>query len=245
VEGRDPQRQAPVKQVQGAGHDPDGLPARARLDLEAQPRRAGQADLRDALVHGQFQPRGHRGQPAGRSLGGQERLAADRRGHQHRLGAGPQVHVPGLDLQPLEPVAAPLDVPGQEADLAVLAHGPGQVGALDRQVLQDQGQVGTGEAERPLLPDQPVAGGVHDHLERVAHQQARLGQAERGGRGGGQGQNVRQIPLPLIERPSISHDLMLTRGIRPGKSPVPLESCGGGRSPCPFGIKILSERRRT
>src|ERR1700733_9171843 len=85
VKGRDAQRQAPVEQVQRAGHDADRLAARAGLDLQAQPRRARQADLRDALVHGQFQPRGYRGQPAGRGLDGQERLAADGRGHQHRL----------------------------------------------------------------------------------------------------------------------------------------------------------------
>jgi NAD(P)-dependent dehydrogenase (short-subunit alcohol dehydrogenase family) len=35
VKGRHAQRQAPVKQVQGPRHDPDRLPARARLDLQA------------------------------------------------------------------------------------------------------------------------------------------------------------------------------------------------------------------
>ena len=35
VKGRDAQRQAPVKQVQGPRHDTDRLPARARLDLQA------------------------------------------------------------------------------------------------------------------------------------------------------------------------------------------------------------------
>jgi NAD(P)-dependent dehydrogenase (short-subunit alcohol dehydrogenase family) len=207
VKGRDAQqRQAPVEQVQRARHDADRLPARARLDLQPQPRRPGPADLRDALVHGQFQPRGHRRQPAGRGLGGEERLAADGRGHQHRLGAGPQVHVPGLYLEPLEPVVAPFDVPREHAELAVLAHGPGQIRPFDGQVFQDQGQVAADEGERPLLPDQPVPGGVHDHRERIAHQQARLGQAERGGRRGGQGENLGQVPFPVIyPRPALSH----------------------------------------
>ena len=212
VKGRDPQRQPPVEQVQRAGHDPDRLPARTRLDLQAQPRRARQADLRDALVHGQFQPRRHRGQPARRGLRGQERLAADRRGHQDRLGAGPQVHVPGLHLDPLEPVLPPVDVPGQDAELAVLAHGPGQVRTLDGQVLQGQGQVVAGEGERPLPAGQPVPGGIDDRGERVAGQQAGRGQAERGGRGARERQNVGQAPLPLIERPALRHDLIVGPG---------------------------------
>ena len=241
VEGRDPQhRHAPVEQVQGAGaRCGSTLPSAPRpAPPQAYPRRPDHADLGTAGMRGQLEPRRVGGEPAGRGGGREKGLEADRRGHQHRFRAGPQVHVPGLDLDPLEPVLAPFDVPREHAELAVLAHGPGQVRTLDGQVLQGQGQVVAGEGERPLPAGQPVPGGIDDRGERVAGQQPGRGQAERGGRGGGQGQNLAQVPSPLVERPPVSHGALgntgsraraVPRGVPGGSAPRGGWACASGR----------------
>jgi hypothetical protein len=61
------------------------------------------------------------------------------------------MHVPGQDLQPVEPVAVPLNIPGGDADLAVLAHGPGNVRAFHRDIGQRQGQIVPRNPEGPTL----------------------------------------------------------------------------------------------
>ena len=80
------------------------------------------------------------------------------------------MNVPGLYLHSLELKAVPLGVPRGDADLAVLAHHPGQVHALDDNVFHHQGQVVPGERERSLLPDEPGPGGLHDRGERITGQ---------------------------------------------------------------------------
>jgi hypothetical protein len=60
--------------------------------------------------------------------------------------------VPGPDLDPLKLVAAPANISCRDGDLAVLAHGPGEIRAVHRNVRQLQGQLMPRKPERPLFP---------------------------------------------------------------------------------------------
>ena len=112
---------------------------------------------------------------------------------------GPQLHVPGQDLQPVQPVAVPVNILGGDADLAVLAHGPGHVRAFHRDIGQRQGQIVPGNPEGPGLPDEPRAGARgHGRGDWITWQGRRRRQAERREHGRGRRQHVRPVPPPVI-----------------------------------------------
>ncbi len=146
---------------------PARLPA---ASSRTDPRRADQPPLRDAKrACAELEARRDGGQPGRCGRGRDERLEQDRCGDEGGLGARAQVDVPRADLGPLEAVVGPRDVPRAQVDLAVLADGPGQVGALDREVLEDQGQVVGRASARTCAASRSASSGRHRPAPRTSH----------------------------------------------------------------------------